>query len=134
MLGRKPFDIPMDPNQIFKEDDGERLIDVGEYKRLVGRLINLSLTQPNIAFDVSVISQFMHALTTVHPETEFTRYLDILKGTLANGKGLLFVKKDGLHVEAYIDANWACSVSEKQSTSGYCPFVGGNHVSWRTKK
>lgn len=49
MLGCKPFDTRMDPYQKFKED-GERLIDAGRYKRLVGHLIYQSKTHPYIDF------------------------------------------------------------------------------------
>ena len=50
------------------------------------------------------------------------------------GKGLLFSKNHHLQVEAYTDADWAGSVSDRRSTSGYCTFVGGNLVTWRSKK
>ncbi|CAL5375989.1 unnamed protein product [Camellia sinensis] len=52
----------------------------------------------------------------------------------APGKGLYFSKYDHLHVEAYIDADWAGSVTDRRLTSGYCTFVGGNLVTWRSKK
>lgn len=42
------------------------------------------------------------------------------------GKGILFSKNNRLRVEAYTDA--------RKSTSGYCTFVGGNLVTWRSKK
>ena len=37
-------------------------------------------------------------------------------------------------MEAYIDANYAGSPVDRRSTSGYCTFLGGNLVSWRSKK
>lgn len=46
----------MDPNQKFKEEDGDRLFDAGKYRLLVEQLIYLSLTWPDIAFDVSITS------------------------------------------------------------------------------
>ena len=52
----------------------------------------------------------------------------------APGKGLLFTKHDHLRVEAYTDANWAGSITNRRSTSGYCTFIGGNLVTWRNKK
>ena len=36
--------------------------------------------------------------------------------------------------EAYIDADWAGSLSDRRSTIRYCTFVGGNLVIWRSKK
>lgn len=49
-------------------------------------------------------------------------------------KGLLFSQHDHLKIEAYIDADWAGSISDRRSMSGYCTFVGGNFVTWRSKK
>nr|XP_016476212.1 PREDICTED: uncharacterized mitochondrial protein AtMg00810-like [Nicotiana tabacum] len=52
----------------------------------------------------------------------------------APGKGLLFSKHDHLQIEAFTDADWAGSLDERRSTSGYCTLVGGNLVTWRSKK
>ena len=52
----------------------------------------------------------------------------------APGKGLLFTKHDHLKVEGYTDADWAGSADDRRSTSGYFTFVGGNLVTWRSKK
>lgn len=46
----------------------------------------------------------------------------------------MFSKNDHLRVEGYTDADWAGSVSDRKSTSGYFTFVGGNLVTWRSKK
>ncbi|RVW99495.1 Copia protein [Vitis vinifera] len=51
--------------------------------------------------------------------------------------GYCFCSKHGhghLQVEAFTDANWAGCVVDRHSTSGYYTFVGGNLVSWRSKK
>jgi hypothetical protein len=97
----------------------------------VGRLIYLSHTRPDIAFAVSVVSQFMHSPRTAHMDA-VTRILRYLKG--CPGKGLLYTKQGNLQVECYTDADWAGSLDDRRSTSGYCAFVGGNLVSWRSKK
>jgi hypothetical protein len=52
----------------------------------------------------------------------------------SSGKGLLFSQHDHLKIEAYTDADWAGSIMDRQSTSGYCTFVGGNLATWRSKK
>ena len=61
-----------------------------------------------------------------------TRILKYLKSSL--GKGLMFSKNDHLEVEGYTDADWAGNISDRKSTSGYFTFVGGNLVTWRSKK
>lgn len=46
----------------------------------------------------------------------------------------MFSKNGHLQVEGYIDVDWVGSVSDRKSTSGYFTFVGGNLVTWRSKK
>ena len=51
------------------------------------------------------------------------------------GKGILFSKnEDYQSVDAYTDADWAGAIDDRRSTSGYFTFVGGNLVTWRSKK
>lgn len=50
------------------------------------------------------------------------------------GKGILYQKHDHNQIEVYIDADWADSLTDQRSTSGYCSFVGRNLVTWRSKK
>ncbi|KAJ9705810.1 hypothetical protein PVL29_003762 [Vitis rotundifolia] len=59
-IGCKPVSTPMDPNHKLGEAKEEPMVDKRMYQRLVGRLIYFALTRPNIAYSVSVISQFMH--------------------------------------------------------------------------
>ncbi|KAM2593818.1 hypothetical protein TB1_042916 [Malus domestica] len=101
------------------------------YQRLVGRLIYLSLTRPYITYAVSVVSQFMHSLSEDHMAAVM-RILSYLKG--AFGKGLIFRKHGHLEVKEYTDADWAGNITDRRSTSGYFTFVGGNLVTWRSKK
>lgn len=84
MVGCKPCLTPIEANHKLKEDDSERLIDAGRYQRLVGRLIYLSLTRPDITYAVGVISQFMHAPTQNHLEAVY-RVLQYLKGCPRKG-------------------------------------------------
>ena len=131
LLGCKAAETPMEPNLKLQQAEAENMVDKGRYQRLVGRLIYLSHTRPDIAFAVSMVSQFMHAPGHEHLEAVF-RILRYLKGS--PGKGLLYKNHRHLQVEAYTDADWAGSMTDRRSTSGYCTFVGGNLVSWRSKK
>jgi hypothetical protein len=131
MTGCKAAETPMDPNVKLKSAAEDEIIDRERYQRLAGRLIYLSHTRPDIAFAVSVISQFMHAPGPAHFEAVF-RILRYLKGT--PGKGLMFRNRGHIQVEAYTDADWAGNINDRKSTSGYCTFVGGNLVTWRSKK
>ena len=128
MLGCRPSDTPMEARS--PEDEG-RLVDVDQYQRLVGRLIYLSHTRPDIAFAVSIVSQHMHSPKETHLQAVY-RILRYLKGS--PGKGLLFSKSPNRGVEVFSDADWAGSKVDRRSTTGYCTFIWGNLVTWRSKK
>jgi hypothetical protein len=131
MLACKPIDTPIEQNHRLGEDVDDTPVDRERYQKLVGKLIYLSHTRPDIAFAVSVVSQFMHAPCEKHMEAVY-RILRYLKS--APGKGLMLYKNGHLEVEGYTDADWAGSITDRRSTSGYCTFVGGNLVTWRSKK
>ncbi|RDX84759.1 putative mitochondrial protein, partial [Mucuna pruriens] len=97
-------------------------IEKSQYQRLVGKLIYLSHTRPDIAYAVSVINQFMHDPTKRHLQAA------------SLGKELLFRKEGKLSMEIYIDAYYARSIIDRRSTSGYCMFMRGNLVTWKSKK
>ena len=101
------------------------------YQRLVGHLIYLCHTRPDISYAVSVVSRYMHDPRSGHLDAVYwiLRYLKS-----SPGKGLMFKSHGHLNVEGYCDADWASFLDDRRSTSGYCVFVGGNLVSWRSKK
>ena len=66
MLDCKPVDTPMDPNVKLVPSQGELLRDPGRYRRFVGKLNYLTITQPNISFPVSVVSQFLQSPCDSH--------------------------------------------------------------------
>ncbi|RVW31986.1 Retrovirus-related Pol polyprotein from transposon RE1 [Vitis vinifera] len=131
MLGCKPIDTPMDSQKKLGIEKESTPVDRGRYQRLVGRLIYLSHTRPDIGFAVSAVSQFMHSPTEEHMEAVY-RILRYLKMT--PGKGLFFKKTENRDTEVYSDADWAGNIIDRRSTSGYCSFVWGNLVTWRSKK
>jgi hypothetical protein len=67
-----------------------------------------------------------------HHRNAVMRIIRYLKG--CPGKGLLYTSNGNVQVECYTDADWAGSLDDRRSTSGYCAFVGGNLVTWRSKK
>ena len=105
--------------------------DKQKYQWLVCKLIYLSHTHPDIAYTVSVVSQFMHCPSKDRMDAVM-RILSYLKSSPR--KGLMFSKNDHLNVDGYIDADWARNITDRKSTSGYFTFVGGNLVTWRSKK
>jgi hypothetical protein len=130
MIGCCPCGSPIDRNHQSYGESGDP-VDRERYQRLVGRLIYLCHTRPDIAYAVSVVSRYMYDPRTGHMEVVY-QILRYLKGT--PGKGLWFKASKHLNVEGYCDADWASCRDDLRSTSGYCVFVGGNLVSWRSKK
>ncbi|RVW54234.1 Retrovirus-related Pol polyprotein from transposon TNT 1-94 [Vitis vinifera] len=96
MLGCKPIDTPMDSQKKLGIEKESTPVDRGRYQRLVGRLIYLSHTRPDIGFAVSAVSQFMHSPTEEHMEAVY-RILRYLKMT--PGKGLFFRKTENRDTE-----------------------------------
>ncbi|KAB2632654.1 polyprotein (retrotrasposon protein) [Pyrus ussuriensis x Pyrus communis] len=115
MLGCKPVDTPIVEKHHLGIYPDQVPVDKGRYQRLVGRLIYLAHTRPDIAYVVSVVSQFMHSPSADH----MAAVMHILAY---------------LKIEGFTDADWAGDVTDRRSTSGYFTFVGGNLVTLRSKK
>ncbi|RVW52614.1 Retrovirus-related Pol polyprotein from transposon TNT 1-94 [Vitis vinifera] len=105
MLDCKPVDTPMDPNVKLVPGQGEPLGDPGRYRRL----------SPCDSHWDAVI-----------------RILRYIKST--PGQGVLYENRGHTQVVGYTDADWAGSPTDRRSTSGYCVFIGGNLISWKSKK
>jgi hypothetical protein len=131
MTACKPVSTPLAEGMKLGIDRTQGSIDKGRYQRLVGRLMYLSHTRPDLAHALSVISQYMHNPGEQHMSAVM-RILSYLKGS--PGKGVLFRKNGHFKIECYTDADWAGSTDDRRSTSGYFTFVGGNLVTWRSKK
>ncbi|KAI5327876.1 hypothetical protein L3X38_027272 [Prunus dulcis] len=74
----------------------------------------------------------LHAFTECGSYGCCSAYLGILE--VGTGKGVLYRKNGHLRIEGFTDADWAGDVTDRRSTSGYFSFVGGNLVTWRSKK
>ncbi|RVW47782.1 Retrovirus-related Pol polyprotein from transposon RE2 [Vitis vinifera] len=103
----------------------------GRYRRLVGKLNYLTITRPDISFPVSVVSQFLQSPCDSHWDAVI-RILRYIKST--PGQGVLYENRGHTQVVGYTDADWAGSPTDRRSTSGYCVFIGGNLISWKSKK
>lgn len=131
MTDCKPANTPMDAYKKIGINKESGPVERGRYQRLVGRLLYLAHTRPDIAFSVSVVSQYMNNPNEEH----FNAVMRILRYLKMNpGSGLLFKRNDNRDIEMYTDADWAGDNTDRRSTSGYCSYVWGNLVTWRSKK
>ena len=127
----RPAKTPMEVNHKLNLNENEPETNAGEYQRLVGRLIYLAHTRSDISYAVNILSQFMHSPRSSHLQAAH-RVLRYLKGT--TGLGLNFRKSGMICLDAYTDSDFAGSLSDRRSTFGYCLFLAGNLVIWRSKK
>ena len=129
-LGAKQCSSPMAPGLHLTRED-ELFENPERYRKLVEKLNYLTVTRPDIAHSVSFVSQYMSSLT-VDNWVAVEHILCYLKG--APGRGILYSNHGHNRVECFTDADWAESKEDRRSISGYCVFVGGNLVSWKSKK
>jgi hypothetical protein len=99
----------MDPNTKLWEK-GSVPVDTRRYQRLVGKLIYLPHTRLDIAFSVSVVSQFMHSPFEEHLEAVY-RILRYLKAN--PGNRLFFKKTSERNMSIFTDVDWAGSVIDR---------------------
>ena len=132
-LDCRPAVTPVDVNVKLKSEQHEKDFPVNKtsFQRLIGRLLYLNHTRPDIAFAVNSLSQFMNDPRESH-QGAADRILAYLKGSI--GQGLLFKRGSEPSIVIYTDSDYAGSLDDSRSTSGYCSFIGGNLVTWRSKK
>ncbi|RVW45971.1 Retrovirus-related Pol polyprotein from transposon TNT 1-94 [Vitis vinifera] len=130
MLNSKPANTPFD-SKLQLDKLGDPLDSPNYYQKLVGKLIYLTITRPDISFAVSLVSQYMHAPTVVHL-CMVKRILRYLKKTI--GRGIVMRRNGHIDIIGFSDSDWAGNTIDRRSTTGYCMFVRGNLVSWKSKK
>lgn len=133
LTGAKPCETPMIPNEKLTADEGEPLRDPECYRRLVGKLNYLTVTRPDIAFSVSVVSQFMSSPRTTHWDA-ILRIMKYLKG--APGRGLVYKDHGHFEIEGFSDADWAGDALDRESITGnkYLIVIEDSSISWKSKK
>ncbi|XP_058734234.1 uncharacterized mitochondrial protein AtMg00810-like [Vicia villosa] len=124
-------DSPLELNVKYASSDGVPLPDPTLYRTLVGSLVYLTITRPDIAYAVHVVSQFVISPTTVH-WAAVLRICRYLRGT--QFQSLLFPSSSSLELRAYFDADWAGDPTDRKSTTDFCVFLGDSFISWQSKK
>ncbi|KAJ9535148.1 hypothetical protein OSB04_un001773 [Centaurea solstitialis] len=101
---------------------GTPLQDPTRYRQLVGSLVYLTVTRPDIAYAVHTVSQFMAAPCSDH------------YAAAPCFMGYTSPPKSSLLLRGFSDADWDSDMTDRRSTTGYCFFLGDSLISWRSKK
>ncbi|KAL0394985.1 UNVERIFIED_CONTAM: Retrovirus-related Pol polyprotein from transposon RE1 [Sesamum latifolium] len=107
------------------------LSDPEPYRRVVGRLLYMGFTRPDISYGVQQFSQFLQCPCESHWQAALhvVRYL---KGT--PNTCLFFPSSNSLKLQAYYDADWASCLDSRRSVTDFCVFLGNVLISRKTKK
>ncbi|XP_021308772.1 uncharacterized protein LOC8063854 isoform X1 [Sorghum bicolor] len=132
MTDCKPCSTPVDTQGKISEAEGIPVTDPTAYRSLAGALQYLTFTRPDITYAVQQICLHMHDPREPHL-TALKRILRYLRGTVDFGL-LLHRRSPSTELVVYTDADWAGYPDTRRSTSGYAVFLGGNLVSWSSKR
>nr|XP_023898860.1 uncharacterized protein LOC112010737 [Quercus suber] len=111
--------------------DGAIFPDLSLFRSTIGPLQYLSNTRLDLSFTVNRVCQFMHRPTSTHWQV-VKRILRYLKHTISHG--LLLKCSASTRLGAFSDADWARCPYDRQSSSGFCVYLGDNLISWSSKK
>ncbi|GKB86348.1 hypothetical protein Tco_0958620 [Tanacetum coccineum] len=127
----KTASTPMETSKPLMKDENVEDIDVHLYRSMIGSLMYLTSSRPDIMFDVCACARFQVTpkVSHLHAVKIIFRYL---KGQPRLG---LWYPKDSLFdLEAYIDSDCADASLDRKSTTRGCQFLGSRLISWPCKK
>ncbi|GJZ04853.1 putative RNA-directed DNA polymerase [Tanacetum coccineum] len=129
--GCKPSAFPIEEGLKLDKGESESLVDASQYRRLIGRLLYLQATRPDITYIVNILSQFVVDPRNNHLEAA-NRVLGYLKAT--PGQGILLSRAGDPILTAYCDSDWLGCPYTRRSRTDYLLLLGGTPISWRTNK
>jgi hypothetical protein len=131
MLECKSMNTPMEMKSKLLVYTLSELIDAMLYRQIIGSLMYMLNTIPDICFSVNTLSQFLVEPRHVHliAAKHVMRYL---KGTL--DCGLSYNGDHDFTFSGYTDSYWVGSVSDRKSTSGCCFSLASAMISWQSRK
>jgi hypothetical protein len=131
MMDCKSMDTPMTTDIRKVRDSNSDPVDPSLYRQLIGSLMYLVNTRPDICFAVNTLSQFQ-----VEPRHEHwivaKHVLRYIRGTL--NYGLRYTTSNNIQLHGFTDSDWAGSAEDRRSTSGMCFSLGSAMISWGSRK
>ncbi|XP_019154611.1 PREDICTED: uncharacterized protein LOC109151149 [Ipomoea nil] len=130
-INSKPVYSPTVLSQKLSKNEGQPLEDNIQYRRIVGKLLYLTVTRPDIGFATQQLSQYLDKPTHLHLQAAH-RVLRYIKA--APGQGLFFPTDSNLQLKAFSDSDWGACIDTRRSVTGFCIFLGNALISWKSKK
>ena len=121
----------MEQNLKNSKFEGGEKVDSTTYRQLIGSLIYLTNTHPDLAYAVSILSRFMQEPLDSHWNAAKI-VLRYIQGT--KDFGILYKKTKNFVLGGFSDADFAGSIDDRASTSGYLMNMGSAAVSWSYKR
>ncbi|XP_074291421.1 uncharacterized protein LOC141618213 [Silene latifolia] len=131
MEGAKPINTPIPQNHQLAFTRGYILKDPMKYRRLVGRLVYLTITRPDLVYVVHILFQFVHEPRKEHLDAAL-RVVRYIKGN--PGKGIVMSTDTVFQLHGYSDSDWGRCPLTRRSLTGYFVSLGQTPISWRAKK
>ncbi|GMI70307.1 hypothetical protein HRI_000700000 [Hibiscus trionum] len=130
-LAKKPVNIPIASPHNLSMHEGELLPDPQVYRRLIGRLLYLTHTRPDITYTVHILSQFISAPRQPHLSAAH-HLLAYIKGS--PGLGLFFSSSSNMQLAGFVDSDYSACPDTRRSITSFCMYLGNNLISWKSKK
>lgn len=127
----KPAAIPLQQNIKLHSEDGSKEADVTLYRQLVGSLIYLTTTRPDLAYAVSVLSQYMSKPLESHWNVAKS-VLRYLQGTV--DYNIIYTDSSDVRLIGFADSDWAGNLYDCISITGYAFSIGSGVITWCSKK
>ncbi|GJT25737.1 retrovirus-related pol polyprotein from transposon TNT 1-94 [Tanacetum coccineum] len=126
-----PVDTPMVERTKLDEDLSGIPVDQTQYRSMIGSLMYLTASRPDLVFAVCMCARYQSKPTKKHLEA-VKRVFRYLQGSI--NMGLWYPKDTAMALTAYADVDHACCQDTRRSTSGGAQFLGDKLVSWSSKK
>jgi hypothetical protein len=131
LTNAKAYGTPMSPSTKLDKDEKGKPVDVKLYRGMIGSLLYLTASRPDIMFSVCLCARFQSCPKESHL-IAVKRIFRYLLGTI--DLGLWYPKSNSFDLISYTDADFAGCKIDRKSTSGTCHFLGHSLVSWFSKK
>ncbi|GJT43949.1 hypothetical protein Tco_0952664 [Tanacetum coccineum] len=131
MESSDPVDTPMVEKSKLDEDTQGKAVDPTHYRRMVGTLMYLTASRPDLTLDVCMCARYQAKPTEKHLHA-IKRIFKYLRGTI--NRGLWHPKEFSIALTAYADADHAGCQDTRRSTYGSMHLLGDRLVSWSSKR